>query len=142
MKKAFSLFCVLVVIICCNGCTGDMSGIEGYSWKLKIASYLENDEMVVAMMDEASSAWPEAAVLEVTLTAIDGELYIVDHTNDVTYIGTYKLTGRDPGVINYDVNFDNCSGYALVGMTTYADGSQVPTLPLKVGKYTLEFYAE
>lgn len=40
---------------------------------------------------------------------------------------------------NYEITIDGLTGYAMVAPTEYYDGSEVPTLPINLGDYSLYF---
>ena len=77
-----------------------------------------------------------------TLVAKDGKITITNVTNNKTYEGTYTVSGRNPVGTDYHITIDGKSGYAGVAMTTYADGSEEPTLPITLDGYSMYFYAE
>jgi hypothetical protein len=64
---------------------------------------------------------------------------VADKTNEKTYSGTYKVTAKTPKSIDYEITLDGISGYATVAPTKYYDGSEVPTLPISIGEYSLYF---
>ncbi len=80
--------------------------------------------------------------INITLTAKNGIITITDRINECTYSGTYKRTRTTPQGTDYEIAIAGKAGYAGVSMTTYADGSQTPTLPITIGDYTLQLYAE
>ena len=51
-------------------------------------------------------------------------------------------TTRKGGTYETKVTIDGKEGYATVAMTTYADGSEEPTLPISLDGYSMYFYAE
>ena len=58
--------------------------------------------------------------------------------------GYYILSDPDSlkADAEYEITIGDVSGKATVAMTTYADGSQIPTLPITLDKYTLQFFSK
>lgn len=142
MKKYLLLVTVFCLLIFCVGCGSQDSSISEYEWYLERAFYVENEKIVVEAANELSSAHPEAKIVEVQLTAQDGKIVLIDSTNNITYEGTYTVLEKNPGGTEYEITIGDITGTATVAMTTYSDGSQIPSLPVKLGKYTLQFFAK
>ena len=104
--------------------------------------HAEDNRVVYDAVAEESSTHPEAKIIEIILVAKDGKIIITDVTNNNTYEGTYTVSGRNPKGTDYHITIDGKSGYAGVAMTTYADGSEEPTLPITLDGYSMDFYAE
>lgn len=103
---------------------------------------MKNDsDLVVPAVGEADEVYPDAKVVDLTLTAKDGKITITDATNNITHVGTYTVEGKNPKGTDYKVTIDGKEGYATVAMTTYDDGSEEPTLPINLGDYSIYFYA-
>ena len=102
----------------------------------------EDNQVVVDAVGEDDPAHPEAKIVEMTLVAKDGKITITDHTNNKTYEGTYKVEQKTPAGTDYEVTIDGKEGYATVAMTTYAAGTEEPTLPINLGTQSIYFYAE
>ena len=139
MKKLLCLITVLLLVFCFVGCEG-VPEIENYEWTLRSAWRSSDDEIVAVAKEEELRLYPDASVVSVTLTAKDGKITVTDETNGVVYNGTYTVAQRTPAGTNYSIVIDGVSGYATVAMTTYADGSEEPTLPINIGGYSLYFY--
>ena len=116
--------------------------IEDYEWKMRTIMHGEDNQVVVDAVGEYDTAHPEAKIVEMTLVAKDGKITITDHTNNKTYEGTYTVEQKTPAGTNYEVTIDGKEGYATVAMTTYADGTEEPTLPINLGTHSIYFYAE
>ena len=147
MKKVISLFLMLVLVFALSACGGDVMAIEDYEWKLR--TVMKNDivaaqneyELVVAVGEE-DDIHPNAKIVDLKLLAKDGTITITDATNNKTYTGTYKVQKKTPKGTNYEVMIDGIKGFAAVAPTEYHDGSEVPTLPINLGDYSIYFYAE
>ena len=116
--------------------------IEDYEWKMRTIMHGEDNQVVVDAVGEDDPAHPEAKIIEMTLVAKDGKITITDVSNNKTYEGTYTVSGRNPEGTDYHITIDGKSGYAAVAMTTYADGSEEPTLPISLDGYSMYFYAK
>ena len=142
MKKVISLFLMLVLVFALSACSGDVMAIEDYEWKLR--TVMKNDieaaqnegELVVAVGEE-DDIYPNAKIVDINLVAKDGTITVTDTTNNKTYSGTYKVQKKTPKGTDYEVTIDGIKGYATVAPTEYYDGSEVPTLPINLGEYSL-----
>ena len=143
MKKIISILLLAVtLILALSACGMGKPKIEDYEWKMRYVMHGEDNQFVMDAMAEESSTYPEAKIIEMTLVAKDGKITITDVTNNKTYEGTYTVSGRNPKGTDYNITIDGKSGYAGVAMTTYADGSEEPTLPISLDGYSMYFYAE
>ena len=100
----------------------------------------ENGQSVIDATDGTDTAHSEAKKVDVTLSASNGIITVTDNTNEKIYKGTYAVQGKKPKGTDYEISVNGINGYATVAMTTYADGSEEPTLPISLGEYTLYFY--
>ena len=142
MKKIVSILLLAVMLIfSLSACGMGKPKIEDYEWKMRTIAHIEGEQLVYDAAEE-STAHPEAKIIEMTLVAKDGKITITDITNGKTYEGTYTVSGRNPEGTDYHITIDGKSGYAGVAMTSYADGSEEPTLPISLDGYSLYFYAE
>ena len=48
---------------------------------------------------------------------------------------------ENKNTLYYRITIDGKSGFACVAMTTYADGTEEPTLPISLDGYSIDFYA-
>ena len=141
MKKLVVLLLITAVSMgILTSCGFNDIKIENYEWQMRSIVHIEDG---VAIMDAASkenSAHPEAAIIQMTLKAKNGKLVITDITNNVVYEGTYSVNKRTPKEVHYNISIGDKNGLATVAMTTYADGSKEPTLPINLGGYSIYFY--
>ena len=79
--------------------------------------------------------WLEATLPKLGVDAT----YVIDSTNNQTYIGTYKVSRKTVNSIDYEITINGIKGYATVAQTKYYDGSEEPTLPINLGNYALYF---
>ena len=118
--------------------------IEDYEWKMRTVMSNDTeaaqyqDELVVAV-GEADELYPEAEIVDLTLTAKDGEITITDNTNGKTYNGTYEVMQKTPKGTDYEIIIDGVTGYATVSPTEYYDETEIPTLPINIDGYSLYF---
>ena len=144
MKKIISLLLMLILVFTLSACNGDVVAIEDYEWKMgavmrnDIEVAQNEDELVVAVGEE-DDIHPNAKIVDLKLVAKDGSITITDATNNKTYSGTYKVQQKTPKGTDYEVTIDGIKGYATVAPTEYYDGSEVPTLPINLGEYSLYF---
>ena len=143
MKKTISILLLMsIAVFALSACGMGKPKIEDYEWKMRTIAHIEGEQLVYDAAAEESTAHPEAKIIEMTLVAKDGKITITDITNGKTYEGTYTVSGRNPEGTDYHITIDGKSGYAGVAMTTYADGSEKPTLPITLDGYSMYFYAE
>ena len=143
MKKIVSILLLAATLIfALSSCGMRKPKIEDYEWKMRTIAHIEGKQLVYDAAAEESTAHPEAKIIEMTLVAKDGKITITDVTNGKTYEGTYTVSGRNLKGTDYNITIDGKSGYAGVAMTTYADGSEEPTLPISLDGYSMYFYAE
>lgn len=143
MKKVFCLL-MMVCIVSLSVCGDSVAAIEDYEWKMRtimsndIEAIQNEDELVVAV-GEADELYPDTKIVDLKLVAKDGAITLTDATNSKTYTGTYKVQQKTPKGTDYEVTIDGIKGYATVAPTEYYDGSEVPTLPINLGEYSLYF---
>ena len=143
MKKITSILLLAITLIfALSACGIGKPKIEDYEWKMRTIMHAEDNQVIYDAVAEESTTHPEAKIIEMTLVAKDGKITITDVTNGKTYEGSYTVSGRNPKGTDYNITIDGKSGYAGVAMTTYADGSEEPTLPISLDGYSMYFYAE
>ena len=143
MKRIISIIIFIATLtMALSACGMGKVKIEDYEWKMRTIMHGEDNQVVVDAVGEDDPAHPEAKIIDMTLTAKDGKITIIDHTNNKTYEGTYKVEQKTPAGTDYKVTIDEKEGYATVAMTTYADGTEEPTLPINLGTHSIYFYAE
>lgn len=96
----------------------------------------------VPAVGEPDEVYPEAKVVDVTLTAKDGLITLTDTTNGKTYSGTYEAINKTAAGTEYNVTIDGITGFASAAMTTYSDGKKQPTLTINLGEYSVYFIAQ
>ena len=144
MKKIISLLLMLILVFTLSACNGDVVAIEDYEWKMgavmrnDIEIAQNEDELVVAVGEE-DDIHPNAKIVDLKLVAKDGSITITDATNNKTYSGTYKVQHKTPKATENEETIDGIKGYATVAPTEYYDGSEVPTLPINLGEFSLYF---
>jgi len=145
--KAFAAIIMLfsVLVLTLTACSSDAIKIEEYEWKMRTVMSndieLADSDAVVLAVGEQDELYPDAKVVDLTLTAKDGKITITDATNNNTYEGTYTVENTTPDGTNYKVTIDGKEGFATVAMTEYYEGEDEPTLPINLGDYTLYFYS-
>ena len=143
MKRILSIIILIATLtIALSACGLGKVKIEDYEWKMRTIMHGEDNQVVVDAVGEYDAAHPEAKIIDMILTAKDGKITITNNTNNKTYEGTYTVEQKTPAGTDYKVTIDGKEGYATVAMTTYADGTEEPTLPINLGTHSIYFYAE
>ena len=143
MRKTISILMLIAsLMLTLSACGFEKTKIEDYEWKMRTIMHVEGDQVVYDAVAEKSSTQPEAKTIEMRLYAIDGKIRITDITNDNIYEGSYTVLGRNPEGTEYCITIENKTGHAVVAMTTYADGTEEPTLPISLDGYSMYFYAK
>ena len=143
MKRTISILILIATLtVVLSACGLGKVKIEDYEWKMKTIMHGEDNQVVVDAVGEDDPAHPEAKVIDMTLTAKNGKITIMDNTNNKTYEGTYTVEQKTPAETDYKITIDGKEGYATVAMTTYADGTEEPTLPINLGTHSIYFYAQ
>ena len=140
MKKIIPVLFICILVMIFSACGKDEIKIEDYEWKLRTAANINAENLVVAV-GEKDEAYPDARVVDVVLTAKDGELVITDKINDETYEGAYEEMFVTDSSEDYKIIIKGKDGYATVAYTTYADGRKELPLPITIGGYDMYFYA-
>lgn len=141
MKKISIIFVTFILLL--TGCNqADIPEIEDYTWEMSSVQSKEQNGQAVAYGERGSSTLDTAKYIDLICAAKDGSLTLTDTSNGKKYLGTYKLKESDPQATHYDVLLEGNEGFAVVSMTTYHDGSQVPTFIISLDDYTINFFAE
>lgn len=116
--------------------------IESYEWKLQ--SVMSNDteiadEELVIAVGEQDELYPNAKVVDIVLTANNGEITLTDTTNNKTYAGTYKMTEETSKSATYEIKIDGIVGNAIIAIKEHLGNRLTPTLPINLGEYTVYF---
>ena len=140
MKKTGVLTVLLVLLL--SGCSnGNVPRIEDYDWVMTSVQSVEADGQVVFYGERASSTLDSARQIELICRVEDnGAMTIIDETNHKTCTGTYEWKRTGPMAANYEVVVDGKKGLAVVSMTTYNDGSQIPTFIMSFDEYVVNFF--
>ena len=143
MRK-FLLIVLIMALLCCvfSSCAANKAEIEDHEWSMSYIVHVENDQVIYDAVSEENDKASESKVIDMTLVASNGKIKITDKTNGKIYEGTYIIDSKTPDGINYQITIGEKSGLASVAMTTYADGTKVPTLPINLDGYTICFYAK
>ena len=140
MKKLIPVLFICIMAMIFTACGSEKIKIEGYEWQLRTAANLNQEGLVVAV-GEKREEYPQAQVVDVVLTAKNGELVIKDKTNNETYVGAYEEMYVTDNSEDYKIIIKGKDGYATVAYTTYADGTKELTLPITIDGYDMYFYA-
>ena len=143
-KTVLILLGILTLIMLLSSCTSETISIEDYEWKMRTVmsgniETAQNEDTLIVAVGESDELYPEAKIIDLTLIAKEGQITITDKTNGKTYTGTYKIQQETPKGTDYKITINGQDGYATVAPTEYYDGSEVPTLPINLGEYSLYF---
>lgn len=148
MKKiSIIIFVLLLSLVLFSSCSTNTLSIEDYEWQMRtvmsgnIKAEQNKDSLIVAV-GKPDEIYPNAVVANIKLKAAGGKITITDKTNEKVYYGTYKVIKNTPKGTDYEIEIDSQSGYATVAPTQYYDGSEIPTLPINLGEYSLYFIPE
>ena len=144
MKKIISIFLMLTFTFALSACNSDEFAIEDYEWKMRAVmrndiEVAQNEDELVVAVGEADELYPDAEIVDLTLTAKDGEITVTDTTNNKTYNGTYTIMQKTPDGTDYEVIIDGVSGNATVAPTEYYNNQETPTLPINIDGYSIYF---
>ena len=143
--KLIIVVMLLALTFTLSACGNDAIKIEDYEWKMRTVMSndieLADSDVVVLAVGEKDELYPDAKIVDLTLTAKDGKITITDATNNKTYEGTYKATKTTPKGTDYEITIDGKEGYATVAMTEYYEGEDEPTLPINLGDCSIYFYS-
>lgn len=145
MKKIITVFIlVLTMLMSLCACGAGTVKIEDYEWKMRTVmsndiELADSDDIVIAV-GELDEIYPNAKIVNLTLTAKDGKITVTDATNNKTYEGTYSIDGKTSEGTIYSVTIDEKSGYATADMTKHYNGADEPTLTINLGECSIYFY--
>jgi len=134
---------VMIMLLSACGVKGKpVVYIESYEWKMMSVmsnnTDLSEDELVIAV-GEQDELYPNAKVVDMILTATNGEITLTDKTNNKTYTGTYKMTEETSKTATYEIEIDGIAGDATIAITEHLGNRLTPTLPINLGEYTVYF---
>lgn len=143
-KTVLILLGILTITMLLSSCASETISIEDYEWQMRTAmsgniETTQDEDTLIVAVGEPDELYPEAKIVDLTLIAKDGKITITDQTNNKTYTGTYKVQKKTPKGTDYEITINGQNGYATVAPTEYYDGSEVPTLPINLGEYSLYF---
>lgn len=144
MKKKFFTMSVILLMLSLSSCATETLSIEDYEWQMRTVMSVDietaqNEDSLIVAVGEPDELYPNAKIVDLLLIAKDGKITIKDETNNKTYSGTYKVQQKTPQGTDYEVTINGINGYATVAPTKYYNGTEVPTLPINLGEYSLYF---
>lgn len=140
--KRISVIMVLTLLLLagCGKNSKNLPKIEEYSWTM-FSVQSKEDGQAIAYGERGSSTLDEAKQMELICTANNGNLNVIDKTNNKSYAGTYTVRETSAQSVIYDVEIDGMEGMAVISMTTYQNGEE-PTFIISLEEYSINFYAE
>lgn len=143
MKK---IFCIITCLFLINFTS--CSNTQKYSIEdcvltmTSIQSTVQNGDFIVFSPDNDTfdkNSYPSAVKIELTCTANNGDLSIIDATNNKSYTGNYKLTESTASTSIYEIVLDSNKGNAVISKVIRKDDVNVIALIISIGEYTLNF---
>ncbi len=143
-KTVLILLGILTITMLLSSCATETISIEDYEWQMRTVmsgdiETAQNEDSLIVAVGEPDELYPDAKIVDLTLIAKDGKITIAYKSNNKTYTGTYKVQNKTPKGTDYEITINGQDGYATVAPTEYYDGSEVPTLPINLGDYSLYF---
>lgn len=145
MKKIlYTVTIMILFVLLLSSCASETISIEDYEWQMRTVmsgniETAQNSDAFIVAVGEPDELYPDAKIVDLTLTAKDGKITIIDETSNKIYSGTYKVRQKTPKGTDYEITINGQDGYATVAPTEYSDGSEIPTLPINLGEYSLYF---
>ena len=120
VKRCFIILPILLLLTACG--KSDIPEIDEYTWQMTSIQSSEANGGVIAYGEKWSVGAVEdgAVELDIDCSAKDGILTLTDHTNEVTYTGSYMVSHENPDGAIYNVTLNGQEGVAVTGMTTYS----------------------
>jgi len=143
MKQVRRCFIILPILLLLTSCgNGDIPKIDAYTWQMTSIQSSEANGGVITYGERWSADTSEIAAAEIDMicTAKDGILTLTDHTNAVTYTGSYTVSSENPDGAIYNVTLNGQEGVAVTGMTTYSDDAKEATFIINLGEHTINFF--
>lgn len=147
MKKIIVLILSALTSLCLVACGNNSKyAIDDYAWAMSFIQSVEQNGDFVAYAPSNDTfyktAYPDAVAMEMTCTAKDGVLSILDKTNNKNYNGSYQITDSSSKTVIYKIVLEDKSGTAVVSVTNGQVGTVIPTMILSVGDYALNFHSK
>ena len=136
---------MITLVISLVGCSKSPT-FDDTTWTMTtVQSNQQNGDIVFynpsADVVDIAFSHPNALPIELVCNANSGTFTITDVTNSKTYTGNYSLFDDSAKATTYSIEIGETKGTAVVSTTTHSDGTEVPTLIISVGDYTLNFKA-
>lgn len=145
MKKAIAIILSVIILVCLTGCNNTAKvPIEDYKWSMATIQSMDNNGAFIAYdpdvaIDPEYSYAGQCTPMEMDCYVSDGKITIKNKTHNQVYYGTCELTENNRDSAIYEITILDEKGTAVTAMTTYADGTEAPTLIISMGGYTLNF---
>ena len=144
MKKIFTFIICTIILFSLTSCKQtEKTTIESNEWILStIQSNEQNGDIIAYNPNDNTVIVPEnAIIIELSCSAKDKVLTLLDETNNKTYTGEYKELDDNFESTIYEITINETQGTAVASTMEYNDGKEIPTLIITLGDYTLNFYS-
>ena len=145
MKKVIVATLFTILAVCLTGCGKADVAIEDCKWELTVIQS-GKDGSIVGCSSESYEIHKDVEgikVVDLILTAQNGNFTISDSANGKIYNGTYKVNISKKNCMIYDIVMGEESGHATTAYTEHKNETgtvqRIPTLIVSVGDYSLTF---
>lgn len=147
MKRIIAFILSALTCMCLVACGNNQKyAIDDYTWVMStIQSVEQNGDFVAYAPSNVTfdkNAYPNAVSIDMTCSAKNGALSILDKTNNKTYNGSYKVTNNSSQTVIYEIVIEDKSGTVVVSVTDNQDGTVIPTMILSIDDYALNFQSK
>lgn len=147
MKKIVPVIVCVALILALGGCGTEAITIENHTWELTFIQSAENGTILGCASDyyEDHKDIDNLIVVDLSCDApgayyTEGAYFtITDKTNHNTYDFNYEMQEGSSESMIYYVTSDSDTGMAVTSVTKIDDGTEIPTLIITIGGYTLNF---
>lgn len=139
MKRIISVLLILILAMIFTACGNERTKIEKHEWKMGTALSLDEKGKIVAVGEKTES---NDNVVNLTLTANNGELILEDNTNNETYKGAYEEMIVTEETNDYKIYLDGKEGYMIISDDVYENKDSEITLVMSVDGHDMYFYVE
>lgn len=135
MKRILPLLLCLLLLL--TSCTL-IPDIENHAWQMISVQRTDDGTIIYAASEDIA----DVPQLRLSCTAENGTLTLLVETSGQTFRGSYFRTEESAGAKRYVINLKGIEGAATTGWTSYANGTQIPTLIIELNGHVLNCLAK
>lgn len=132
MKRMLPLLLFLLLLLTSCTLTPD---IENHAWQMISVQRADDGTIIYAASEDIA----DVPQLVLSCTAEDGTLTLLVENSGQTFRGSYFRTEETAGAKRYVINLEGIEGSATTGWTSYANGTQIPTLIIELNGHVLNY---